>query len=253
MLTESKVFDFVRTSLGAEDVAVELTDHDLKKCVDLAMLKYSRYNPLQNREAKFVPPQTLEGYDLPPFTYNVIDIQIQDPLRIFETLNSQEFNLFNSWHLQRQGYSGGISNAEEYALTVMWRELTQRVYSLEPDYYVDWDRQVDEGGDDETRVLPKKIYFFNPTGLQMRVSYMALRPRPLERVEPMDEDWVEEYALAHAKEILGRKRGKFRTIPNAGQPLELDGMSLLQEAKAEKAELTQDLKDRTHYEYPIWG
>jgi hypothetical protein len=132
--------------------------------------------------------------------------------------------------------------------------MTSKIYSLDPDYYIDEDIQIDEASDDATAVKPRCIYFYNPTGLSYKCSWVEIGDRPLEKVTTRDEDWVLSYSLAHAKEILGRKRGKFGTLPVAGQPLELDGPALLQEAREEKAELNEDLRQRfIGVNYPVWG
>jgi len=254
MLTTKYVANYIVGTLGGSDVAVELNPSDIELCAEEALRRYSRLNPLKNREARQAPPGGITSYPLHHFTRSVSDVEIQNALMTFESMSSQEFNLFNSWHLINAGYSSGLSKADEYELTLQWRQMTARVYSLDPDYYVDDDPQYDENSDDATKMVPRQIHFYNPTGLQMKVSWVETSDRPLNLIPAADEDWVLSYALAHAKEILGRKRGKFRTLPVAGQPLELDGPALIEEAKMEKAELLEDLRQRfIGLNYPIYG
>ena len=254
MLTPKYVKETIITTLGGSDVAVELTSTDLDVCIKEAVRRYSRMNPLKNREARQVAPAAISAFELKPYCRDVVDVEISNPIQNFEVMSSQEFNLFNSWHLINAGYSTGLSKADEYQLTLIWREMTSKIYSLDPDYYIDEDIQFDETSDDVTATKPRCIHFFNPTGLSFKCSWIEVADRPLEKVTSRDEDWVLDYSLAHAKEILGRKRGKFRTLPVAGQPLELDGIALLEEAKQEKLELNEELRQRfIGVNYPVWG
>ena len=67
-----------------------------------------------------------------------------------------------------------------------------------------------------------------------------VRPMALSDVEETSEyfAWVKDYALALAKEIVGRTRTKFAVD---GSPYQLDGDRLLQEAQASKADLESKL------------
>ena len=56
-----------------------------------------------------------------------------------------------------------------------------------------------------------------------------------------DYDLLRRYALAEAKEILGRIRSKYASIPAAGGEINLDGSTLLDEAKAEKERLEEEI------------
>ena len=68
---------------------------------------------------------------------------------------------------------------------------------------------------------------------------MIIKPRTFAEVEKTSEfyPWVLDYAVAVAKEIVGRKRSKYIV---EGSPYQLDGDRLLQEGLAEQ----QTLKDK---------
>ena len=55
--------------------------------------------------------------------------------------------------------------------------------------------------------------------------------------------WIRRYALALAKEMLGSIRGKYGTIPIPGDTTTLDHARLLAEAKDEKANLIEEIKN----------
>ena len=55
--------------------------------------------------------------------------------------------------------------------------------------------------------------------------------------------WIRRYALALAKEMLGSIRGKYGTIPIPGDTTTLDHARLLAEAKDEKSNLIEEIKN----------
>lgn len=65
-------------------------------------------------------------------------------------------------------------------------------------------------------------------------------------IEPSDLMFVREYALACAKETLGRIRNKFGGYPTAEGERTLDGDTLLAEAAETKRELTEKLIDHAY-------
>jgi hypothetical protein len=60
--------------------------------------------------------------------------------------------------------------------------------------------------------------------------------------DPQVYPWLQEYALAFTKSILGQARGKFASIAGPQGGTTLNGAALLQEATAEMAQLEDELK-----------
>lgn len=55
--------------------------------------------------------------------------------------------------------------------------------------------------------------------------------------------WIRQYTLALAREILGLVRSKFQTVPIPNADLQLNGESLLQQAREDKERLVTNLKE----------
>lgn len=55
------------------------------------------------------------------------------------------------------------------------------------------------------------------------------------------ESWISSYTLALAKEVVGRKRGKFKS---SNVPVEIDSDNLLSEAQQEKERLISELSEQ---------
>ena len=88
------------------------------------------------------------------------------------------------------------------------------------------------------RYIEPNLYLDGYSG-QVLIEALV-RPTSLADIEFNSEfyPWVKEYALAKAKEIVGRIRSKF-TVDSS--PYQLDGNTLLSEATAKMAELEQQL------------
>jgi hypothetical protein len=63
------------------------------------------------------------------------------------------------------------------------------------------------------------------------------------RVNSLARQWVRQYTLALAKELLGMIRSKFSSVPIPGGDLQLDGSDLKSSAKEEKEKLKTDLRE----------
>jgi hypothetical protein len=255
-LRDRDVDTYINETLGGESVTVELTDNDFANCRKDALRRYSRQNPVQRRIAHVVPPQNINKYRLQPGAYSAIFVELQGVLQTIETpVDSNTINLFNPLMTINTGYGGlGVPKAEDYELLLQWRQMTGREFSVEPDYWIHEDLQPDGSTEDEGDLAPMTMWIFNPSGMSVKASWVELSQRTLDRVSPRDEDWILDWAVAHAKQILGRKRGKVESIPMASQAIKLDGATLLAEAREEKDRLLEDLHYRFIGEVPaIWG
>ena len=63
------------------------------------------------------------------------------------------------------------------------------------------------------------------------------------KINSIGRQWIREYALAVAKEMLGYVRGKYTTVPIPGSETTLNAGDLLTDARSEKAALIQQLRD----------
>jgi hypothetical protein len=63
------------------------------------------------------------------------------------------------------------------------------------------------------------------------------------QINPMGRQWIYQYALATAKEMLGYIRKKYQSIPIPGSDVQLNGDDLINASKAEKEALLLQLRD----------
>ena len=60
-------------------------------------------------------------------------------------------------------------------------------------------------------------------------------------MHPYYKNWIQRYALAIAKGILGEIRGKFASLPSPGGGATLNGKQLVDQSEAEKEKLKEEL------------
>ena len=60
-------------------------------------------------------------------------------------------------------------------------------------------------------------------------------------MHPYYRNWIQRYALAVAKGILGEVRGKYSSLPSPGGGASLNGAALTQQSEQEKEKLKEEL------------
>jgi hypothetical protein len=63
------------------------------------------------------------------------------------------------------------------------------------------------------------------------------------KLNSIGRQWIRQYCLALAKELLGLIRSKFSTIPIPGADLTLNGSDLVSQGREEQTELMTQLKE----------
>lgn len=115
----------------------------------------------------------------------------------------------------------GLSNYSGFAQLLQFTEQRKRIFSVEPDWYYE----------QQTRILHITARGGTPSGtflIQLKTS--DFDPAALSE---KDDDLFVRWVKAKCKQIVGRVRSKYDTLPGAGGPVALDGKELIAEAKEE--------------------
>jgi hypothetical protein len=99
-----------------------------------------------------------------------------------------------------------------------------------------WSPQVDGQGNTESILL--WIYNYKPDAMLLS--------------DPMVFPWLQDYALAFCKTILGQARGKFAQIAGPQGGTQLNGAALMSEGQAEMEKLEEDLKNYVDGSTPLY-
>jgi len=224
---EHIIKDYVLGSLGFPVVKVELHPFQIKLAIDEALTKMDYYAPFYCYcWATFTTSAGINGYELPTFVMNglqnvlykktLLSIASQEKTLERDLLIKyfQENFLFNNFSIG----DFWLFNAHLNTLRkVLGREGT---YNVLGNQYVWLFPQPDETE-------------------EVIVEYRALNHKT---IHPYLLNWIQRYALAHAKEILGvGARGKYSVLPSPEGGAQLNGKELSKDAKEEKQKLETEL------------
>ena len=226
-LFQQSIYDYVLAQLGHPIVSVELTPFQVKTCMDEAISKLDYHAPQwANQFAVFDASAGINVYELPQFMMNNLNYvgYKKDILGLNYTPGSLGFDLTLAFFNTNRFFQGG--GIGDFFLTQQYLEIMRRVLSNEGGWSV---------------VNGKYIQLYPApaeTPAPVIIEYRALDSNTIHHAY---RNWIQRYALACAKGILGRIRGKYRNLPGPGGGAQLDGGVLTQESTQEKQALMEEL------------
>jgi hypothetical protein len=218
----------VKSDLGSDYVTVELSDGAFDKVVTQA----KRWFTAKKGYIIFRPVTIVDGqlqYVMASDVMNVLDVIFQVPSDVaaFFTLGFFDIIPFGPNTLMSTG--SGLSNYSGFAQLLMFTEQRKRIFSVEPEWSYD----------QQTKLLHITARGGTPSGIMLiQVKTSKFDPATLSE---KDEELFVRWVKAKCKEIVGRVRSKYDTMPGAGGPVALDGKALIDEAKAEFEQLDKDI------------
>ena len=230
---------WIWSSLGYPIVRVELTETMVTECIDMAIDKFMYYQtPKPDWGYGYIGAGTSEldlaqlkdstGAALSIKKDQVIEVAYQPYNDIFSNLTGAGTDFFLTYYIQNSG-DGFLS---DFYMTLAYKDDMERTMGINPTY--------------------EFLSHLLPSGLIKEVVRLYPRPdnsvkigvkysRPLTQAEVDNYTWIRKYALAWAKEKLGRIRSKFGTMPSPTGETSLDGPTLLSESMQEKTDLITEL------------
>lgn len=210
-MSKDELINYIKTMLGESGVEVELSDEDYNIIIKQTLDKISPY---------YTGRRYIVGNG------NVINLSGHNITTIINVFDAKQAQLYSMEDVVLGGeniivFSNSVMNRIESYTTykMLWNEI-QNLKGV------------------NFRYIEPNLYLDGFSGLVLIEA--LVRPTSLADIEYNSEfyPWVKEYALAKAKEIVGRIRSKF-TVDSS--PYQLDGNTLLSEATAKMAELEQQL------------
>jgi hypothetical protein len=236
LLTQAVVTQYVKTSLGSPIIEVEITDEQIELMTDKALSVYGSKKPIE-RIFTFpsVPSQQLYTFTTSQVGRGIVAVATPDLLR--QPISLDQFDVFK--------YHANLPNLDPgdfYMEKVWWNEVRMSAGSED-----DWEAVYHY--DTDTIDL-----YLNPIPSQSQTVCVWYVDNPTLRTVPKhDDDWLKDYALALCKNVVGRIRSKFKEVSGAEGAIELDGDTLLTEAKEEKEKLEEYLNKKGQTVPPIRG
>lgn len=224
---EITVKDFVLARLGHPVVRVELTPFQLKTCIDEAVTQLYYHAPMW--ATQFCSFNTTGGANL----YKL-------PSYIMDNLT---YVVYKKTLLSIQGQGGTLE--QDFFIRYFQDNFLFADFSIS-DFYIlqshlEMMRKVlsQEGSFDVVNNEFLQVYPVPVVGDQtVIVEYRALDSGTM---HPAYRNFIQKYALACAKGILGEIRGKYQSLPSPGGGAVLNGKELLQASESEKKKLEEAL------------
>lgn len=221
------VIDYIRGMLGYPLVEVELDFHNYRLAIAEAFKTYNRYHPRFERTVISVSP-SVQRYKLPYVGNGVVEVQPNRNGSFLLPGSSFSINLGDGVVSSVLPSLQGTYGIDEIYEAQIYGEMFRRTLS--------WDFQwTGEGG---------YLWLNNITPDICAVSVIYSEDHTYQTLPKPNRDWIERFALAKAKQMLGEVRGKFNFPGPAGQQMMERRAELIAEGKEEEAALRAEMSAR---------
>lgn len=224
---EESIKSYILGRLGYPVVRVELSDFQLKSVIDEATTKLCNHAPFwANQLMTFKTVAGVGTYELPKYVLDniVYVVYKKDLIGIPGMGQSLEQDYFLKYFQQNflfNDFSIGEFNLLQISLEMMRKILGQ-------------DGSFDIVNNQYLQLYPVPA----TTDQSVIVQYRAVDS---DRIHPAYKVFIQRYALALAKQVLGQIRGKYKTLPGPGGGAQLNGDALIQQSEKELELLEKQL------------
>lgn len=246
---------WVRRQLGEDDgcpsVKVELSEKQIEQALKNAIEWFNAFFPLY-REGGFTLIAGQNEYDL-----SGVEPGVEDIVTAWFPLPASriDFNVLYPGFLDINGFPCGMGGPMATGSAGTWgagyphTTVVQTLQTIQTSEKflssdLDWEFYRDTTTEPVTRIM--RVMPAPATEVGQCVYRYSINPEDI-KLEWYDAKrlyFLKQWALADAKYILGRKRGKYPGgLPTAGGERQLDGEQLLSESKDEKEMLEQKILD----------
>ena len=227
---EKIIYDFVLARLGHPIIRVELTPFQIKTAIDEASSQISYHDPIWARNyAVFDASAGINLYELPLFIAQNLEYVVykKSLLSIQSQAGTLEFDFFIKYFQDNHLFSD--FSVGEFFLLQQHLEMMRKILSQEGTWDLINGRFL--------QLSPSPVI----TPQKVILEYRAIDTGT---IHPAYINWIQRYALAICKGILGLHRGKFANLPSPGGGATLDGQALRDESRLEKEELMVELVEQ---------
>jgi len=224
---ETIIKDYIIGMLGHPVVRVELTDFQLKICVQEGINKLNYHSPLWTLQyASFDASAGQNIYELPLFMlHNLENVYYRKTLlTIAAQAGTLEMDFFIKYF--QDNFLFGNMRVGEFYLMQQTLEMYRKIL----------------GGDGGFNIIGGRYIQITPSpAMTPERVILEFRAINSNTIQPAYLNWMQRYSLAVAKGVLGQIRGKFVTVPSPAGGAQLNGQALLAESEKEKAALIEEL------------
>jgi len=221
-------------------VQIELSEKQYDQAFRRTMMWFtSKKGFIVYRPLTIIPGVT--DYQMAQDVNNVLDViyAVPDDVAAFFSLGF--FDLIPYGPQSIGNLTANTSSYSGFAQLLQYNEERKRVFSVTPDWIYD----------QQTKILHA---IYRSAGINS-IALMQLKLNTFDVTHLVDKDMdlFYRYLLASSKEIVGRIRSKYDSLPSANGQVVLDGKELLAEAKEEKEMLEKELFASQGPDIPVVG
>lgn len=223
---EESIKDYILSRLGYPVVRVELTDFQIKTAIDEALTQIDYHAPFWATQiATFECSAGVNTYILPTHIANNLTYCVykKSLLSIQNMAGSLEFDFFIKYFQDNFVFSN--FQVSDFYLLQTHLETMRKILSQEGS----WD------------LINGNMLQLYPTPVFNERVILIYRGLDSGTMHPYYKNWIQRYALAVAKSILGEIRGKYSSLPSPGGGASLNGKDLIQQSEQEKEKLKEEL------------
>lgn len=232
---EEEIDSFIRGRLGEPIIRVELTRYQIKTCIDEAVTKVAYHAPDWSRQ--LMTFQTTPGvniYELPPHVIQSVRYITykKNLIGIPGMGNTIEQDYFLKY-FQSNFLFNDFSLGEYYLLQASLKQMRKVL-----------------GQDGTWEILNNRYLSLTPVpsfGETVIVEYNALDSGT---IHPAYKNFIQRYALAVAKGVLGQVRSKYSMLPGPSGATKLNGELLLRQSEDELEKLEKQLMQEFDIIFP---
>ena len=224
---EQTIKDYILGRLGYPVIRVELTDFQVKTAIDESITHLDYHAPFWcTQMAAFETSAGVNAYMLPMhiahgLTYCAYKKSL---LSIQNMAGTLEYDFFIKYFQDNFLFSNFA--VSDFYLLQTHLEMIRKILSQEGS----WD------------IINGNILQLYPTPSRNgETVILVYRGLDTATMHPYYKNWIQRYALAVAKGILGEIRGKYASLPSPGGGASLNGAALTQQSEQEKEKLKEEL------------
>jgi len=224
---EQTVKDFILARLGHPVVRVELTPFQIKSCIDEAVTKLFYHAPMWTTQfCSFNTTANANLYELPRYILDNLTYCAYKKtlLSIQGQAGTLEFDFFIKYFQDNFLFSD--FSVSDFYILQSHMEMIRKVLGQEGSFDVVNNQYI--------QVYPMPV-------LGDQVVIIEYRALDSGTMHPAYKNFIQKYALACAKGILGEIRGKYQSLPSPGGGANLNGQALSSASASEKKELEESL------------
>jgi hypothetical protein len=224
---------YIQYNLGAGVITIELTAHQMEECIKAAVFEYSRLLPLKLSGVVTAPRWGQVDMTSLGYGRGILNVQIER-----ESALDTGFGFsYPISMIVAGGASPGVVRPGVLEETLGYLEMARRVV----------------GADFEWIWNAPYLYVKNVPMHSSKLFYICADNHIIQTIPTSDQEWINKFALARAKQIVGAIRGKYSGVSTPGGGTSLDGSEMKSTGAQEEQMLLEELRKKVPDEPFLWG